>query len=111
MKGILSVLAITLVMTILVPLIMASAYYKDEAQTEMPVLQATNTPDTEQSSDITVTFDEKDKTEANGSENNADDEIIFGYDEENSFALSPLFQVLGNQDTVTDTETEEESEE
>lgn len=111
MKGILSVLTITLVMTILVPLIMASAYYKDEAQTEMPVLQATNTPDTEQSSDITVTFDEKDKTEANGSENNADDEIIFGYDEENSFALSPLFQVLGNQDTVTDTETEEESEE
>lgn len=111
MKGILSVLAITIVMSILVPLVMASAYYKDETQTEIPVLQATNTPDMEQSSVITPTFEENEQTVEDGFSDKNDDELIFGYDEENSFALSPLFQVLGKNDTETKVEdTEEEPE-
>lgn len=112
MKGILSVLAITLVMTILVPLIMASAYYKEETQTEIPVLQETNTPDKEQSSVITPTFEEKEDALQNGSLTDEDDELIFDYDEEDSFALSPLFQVLNKENSSTEAEPpKEETEE
>ncbi len=111
MKGILSVLAITLVMSILVPLVMASAYYKDDTQTEIPVLQETNTPDAEPSTVITPEFEEIEGSTQNGASDSADDELIFGYDEENSFALSPLFQVLGKNETQTDSEETEEIEE
>lgn len=110
MKGILSVLAITLVMSILVPLVMASAYYKDETQTEIPVLQDTNTPDKEQSSVITPTFEEKEDKKDFGLSDKTDDEIIFGYDEEDSFALSPLFQVLDKSE-VTNENTDKEASE
>lgn len=111
MKGILSVLAITLAMSILVPLVMASAYYKEEKETEIPVLQA-DTPDNEQSSSIIPGFEEKtDKENGTASDNTGDDELIFDYDEEDSFALSPLFQVLDKQNTQTQIKDEEKDEE
>ncbi len=96
MKGILSVLAATVAISILVPLVLANAYYKDEKEVEIPVLHA-DTPDSTQLSEIVAGFEEKEKapaTEAVPDGNESEDEFIFGYDEDDSFALSPLFQVL-----------------
>ena len=60
MKGILSVLAATVAISILVPLVLANAYYKDEKEVEIPVLHA-DTPDSTQLSEIVAGFEEKEK--------------------------------------------------
>lgn len=105
MKGILSVLAATLAISILVPLVLANAYYKDEKGSEL-VLHA-NTPDSTQLSEIVAGFEEKEKApvaEAVPDGEASGDEFIFEYDEDDSFALSPLFQVLDDKEQAENSE-------
>lgn len=107
MKGILSVMASIIAIAILVPLVLANAYYNEEPAEGTPVLQAVS-PDTQQTSTITPEFTEAaEDTDAVTDEAVNEDEFIFGYDEDNSFALSPLFQVLDEAEVQTQIKNEE----
>lgn len=113
MKGILSVIATVAAVAILVPLVLTNAYYNGE---QTPISSDILSTDAQNGADSAINADCGDRVcevpeiPANG------DEIIFEYDEDDSFALSPLFhlQVLDSYKNETsqpeDTESSEDAE-
>ncbi len=106
MKGILSVIATVAAAAILVPLVLTNAYYNGE---NAPISGDILSTDKQNETDSVIDADcgdrvcEVPETPENG------DEIIFEYDEDDSFALSPLFhlQVLDSYKNETSQDTED----
>ena len=90
MKGILSVIATVAAAAILVPLVLTNAYYNGE---NAPISGDILSTDKQNETDSVIDADCGDRVCEVPEAFENGDEIIFEYDEDDSFALSPLFHL------------------
>lgn len=91
MKGIVSVMAVTLAFAIMIPLVLTSAYFKEEQVQYVPKAPVTDSQALQNNS-ISATIEELPKEPEDEPED--EDELIFNFEENDSFALSPLFNLI-----------------
>lgn len=108
-KGIVSVMAITLAFAIIIPLVLTSAYFENGEVNYAPILPSVD-GQTIKNDEIGATIAEKTEDVEEPEEELEEDELIFNFEENDSFALSPFFSIIAGNTILNSRPQEEEKE-